>query len=277
MNDIFVVSDLHVGDQGPRDNFYHMNNGHREQEFKNFLAYVWSHKGGRLIIAGDLFELWQSNISEVMTCRPWLLKKLGEMEATYQLGNHDADLKYFAGKSFLYPYMFGNMTDEDITLDVGGKRILITHGHKQDPYCASDVPGIGRISAIYAGIREDRNGSPLVGKYGSKTVEARSLGHWDRLSRCCRRLIGKPSATQEHRQAMCQTLVDSEADALIYGHTHEPGQFYHEDRPLPIYNAGTWAEKVNTFVHIKPDGTVLLKNWYENCTVANTDRLQMKL
>lgn len=281
MNDIFVISDLHIGDQGPRDNFHHMAGGNREWEFNNFLDYVERHDGYQLIIAGDLFELWQSNVSKVLTCRPWIVQQLVEMNATYQLGNHDADLKYFVDRGWLKPRLFHRMTDDDIVRNVGGKRILITHGHKQDPYCASDKPGIGRISAIYAGMREDRNGSPVCDKYGSKTVEARSLGHWDRFSRLCRRLVGKPNATQEHRQAMVKVYEDffsldpTRPAAVIYGHTHEPGLFCGLDGDIPIWNAGTWADEVNTFVHIKEDGTINLMNWAGNHATPNVEKLNV--
>jgi len=85
---IFVISDLHMGDGGARDNFA-LNN--REKELGLFLDYVASQQG-ELIILGDLFDFWQMNLSKVVTTHIPLLDRLAAMNATYVVGNHDADL-----------------------------------------------------------------------------------------------------------------------------------------------------------------------------------------
>ncbi len=91
---VYAISDLHMGDGGPRDNFAY---GDREDRIQLFLDFVEDNHG-RLVICGDLFELWQSNVSKVLTKRMWLLDRLARMEAVYVLGNHDADLRYFVGQ-----------------------------------------------------------------------------------------------------------------------------------------------------------------------------------
>lgn len=277
---IFCVSDLHMGDCGPRDNFAGMNHGMREKEFLRFLDYV-ERRNGELIIAGDLFELWQGNISKVITCRKSLLDRLAAMGAKYMLGNHDIDLLHFKERNGIrldHPLFRDLHTEREIV--VNGRHILLIHGHEQDVYCRDESPGIGRISAIYSGLREDRNGGPLSKwKYGGATVEARSLGHWDRFSRFCRRLVGQPNATMVMRREILETYKDRDVDALIYGHTHEPGQFYRFSNvvgqyiDLPIYNTGTWAESVNTFAEIDSKGEVRLFDWTMGGAVRNTDRL----
>jgi UDP-2,3-diacylglucosamine pyrophosphatase LpxH len=52
---LFCVSDLHLGDRGPRDCF---NVKNREERFMAFLDHVES-CNGRLVILGDLFDWWQ--------------------------------------------------------------------------------------------------------------------------------------------------------------------------------------------------------------------------
>ncbi len=278
---IFVVSDLHMGDEGPRDNFAHMSGGNREQEFHHFLDYV-ADEGGELYILGDLFELWQGNLSQVLTCRRPLMDRLAQMGATYLLGNHDIDLRHFTdvgGLKLAHP-LFDNLYIAG-TLFVAGKKILLIHGHEQDVYCKSDIPGIGRISAIYSGLKEDRNGGPLAGKYGAATVESRCMSRFDRWSKLARRLIGYPSTTQVMRKAVVDTFNKSGCDALIYGHTHEPGQFAELATPfpgrrLPIYNSGTWAESVNSFVRIEPDAEITVMNWAGYQATLNTNLLTVK-
>jgi UDP-2,3-diacylglucosamine pyrophosphatase LpxH len=90
-SDYYVVSDLHIGDGGPRDNFAH---GPGAPLLDSFLDFV-DQQDGRLVICGDLFEFWQANLSKVLVRHEPLLARLARMDTIYVLGNHDADLLYF--------------------------------------------------------------------------------------------------------------------------------------------------------------------------------------
>lgn len=276
-----------MGDKGPRDNFAAMSNGRREAEFMAFLDYVDS-QNGEITIDGDLFELWQGNISRVITARLELIDRLSYMGAVYLLGNHDIDLKYFAGRIgishplFEHSIQMPNLAFER-TIEANGRRVLIIHGHEQDKYCRNEVPDLGRISAIYSGMKEDKNKSPLLkDKWGSTTVEKRSLGRWGRFSAFCRRLAGEESLDMLIRQEIFKTFQSRGVDALIYGHTHEPGQFQkfskvvNQNVVLPIYNSGTWAEEVCTFVRIGTGGAIELLDWKNGEAVPNTTKLPLK-
>lgn len=283
----FVVSDLHMGDKGPRDNFNAMSNGRREAEFNAFLDYVDS-QNGELTIDGDLFELWQGNISRVITARLDLIDRLSYMDAVYLLGNHDIDLKYFAGRvGISHPLLTHSIQRPNLgferIIEANGRRVLIIHGHEQDKYCRSETPDLGRISAIYSGMREDKNGGPLLNdRWGSTTVEKRSLGRWGRFSAFVRRCMGEESLDMLIRQEVMKTYRERGVDALIHGHTHQPGQFWKHspiidrDIVLPIYNSGTWAEEVCTFVRIGTGGAIELLDWVNGEPVPNTTKLEVK-
>ena len=131
---LYAISDLHMGDGGCRDSFAY---GTHEAELMSFLDMVEA-VCGRLVICGDLFELWQSNISKVLTKRVWLLDRLDRMKAIYVLGNHDADLRYFlfGEREWLNHQFFRRMTDS-FSQVIGGRRFHFTHGHAADPYCAA--------------------------------------------------------------------------------------------------------------------------------------------
>lgn len=273
---VYVVSDLHLGDCGPRDNFAFMSNGAREAEFITFLDFV-EEQHGRLIIAGDLFELWQSNISLVLTLRERLLDRLAAMGAIYILGNHDADLQYFCTHHWLSHPFFATMRQSH-TENIGGKSFHFIHGHEVDYYCASNYPGLGRIAAIYTGLREDRNGSPLLNKY--KTVEARSIGRLERLSNFIRWLGGKPNRTRAMNQGLCDYIREfgvangGKYDVLVSGHTHRAGQLWSKNRSFsPVYNAGTWAEDTCSFVAISPGGMVSIFDWIDGQLESNWTRI----
>jgi len=257
---IYCVSDLHLGDGGPRDNFAV---GDKMKQFLAFLDYV-DRQNGRLILLGDLFEFWQANISKVIMKHRWLLDRFAGMGACYVLGNHDADLLHFCNTGMLHHAFFDRMVSEHEET-VAGKRIKFVHGHQVDDYCASDTPGMGRISAIYSGIREDRNGSPWVNKY--QTVEEATVGRMERLLSLFGRLRGRSDRFREMNWRLSTKYLGY--DMVVSGHTHRPGA----SRPW-LYNTGTWAERVNSFVCINSEGTAAVFDW-QNGAVPNTTELPL--
>jgi UDP-2,3-diacylglucosamine pyrophosphatase LpxH len=256
----YCISDLHMGDGGPRDNFAH---GDREKQFKRFLKMV-DGNNGRLIICGDLFELWQSNISKVLTNRERLLDRLADMEAIYVLGNHDADLYYFMHKEGWLEYPFFSTMCAEHEERIAGKSVRFIHGHQADPFCSSDTPGLGRITAIYSGLAEDRNDGPMLDKY--RTVEDRTVGRLEKLVSFWNRLRGKPDRfTAINRNLREMPPI---ADVTVCGHTHKPGRIgeWH-------YNCGTWAERVNSFVRITEGGQFRVFDWVNGTAVHNPTEL----
>lgn len=263
---VYAISDLHMGDGGPRDNFAF---GSHEKDLLAFLDMV-EDNGGRLVICGDFFELWQSNISKVITKRVYLLDRLAKMGAIYVLGNHDADLLYFMAHdngcrvSLTHPF-FTRMTDR-LTLPINGRLFHFIHGHQADPYCAGDTPGLGRITAIYSGLAEDRHGSPMLDKY--RTVEDRVVGRLERLVSLWNRLWGKPDRFTAINRALQPFCQPGAVDVVVCGHTHFPGRIgdWH-------YNTGTWAERVNSFVRIDHDGTTGVFDWANGRATPNLTEL----
>jgi UDP-2,3-diacylglucosamine pyrophosphatase LpxH len=254
---IIAVSDLHAGDGGPRDNFAVPG---RETEFIRFLDYVDSYNA-QLVIVGDLFELWQSTVSKVFQRRRGMIDRLAEMEAIYVLGNHDADLREFVGTDWLQHPFFRRMVNYYQT-EWAGRTIRFIHGHSADPYCESDIPGLGRVSAIYSGIWESRYGRPTIEKFGPArkqhyaTVEDATIGRIERLMTLWRKLWGKPGRFEEINQHLIEEHRPGEI--LVTGHTHRAGKI----RGHEIYNTGTWAENTCSFVTIDSHAT-LVWDWVE--------------
>lgn len=242
---IFAVSDLHIGDGGPRDNFAAMSGGNRRQEFKDFLQHVRECKG-ELVIVGDLFDFWQANLSKVLVQNEPLLDELAAMNAVYVLGNHDSDLLYFgSGSKWLCHPFFKTMRRSYDTV-VGNTLVGFLHGHQVDKYCVSDTPGIGRATAIYTGLKEDRHGSPLLSK--TKTVENAYLGWMERLVGFGQKLIGEGGRLEQMNRDLLDWKQKHDYDMLVVGHTHLAGHIGN------LCNAGTWAEQVCSFVRIEKAG-----------------------
>jgi hypothetical protein len=139
---------------------------------------------------------------------------------------------------------------------IGGKLIHFTHGHQVDEYCSSDSPGVGRATAIYTGLKEDKNGGPILDKY--MTVEQKYLGKMERAVRLFKRMTFQ--RVEDRPTTMNRKLVELRLSgpfsAIVSGHTHEAGL-----AGSACYNTGTWAEKINSYVYVDPTGDIKMFDW----------------
>ena len=280
--DIFVISDLHMGDGGPRDNFAV---GDKEKQLNLFLDFV-KKKNGELIIVGDLFEFWQASLGKVLVKRRNSIDRLGDMGATFVVGNHDADLEALIGSDILAHRFFKKMS---IRFDrkIGGKKFMFMHGHEVDPYNRGDVPGLGRIVAIFAGICEDINRSPVLGT--GEPVENWLLKRfkilekmynwmrrkWERVVAGFKGFIAggrkrrlTPAQSPKRAKEMLGRYRKDRAEGgyniAIVGHTHKVGRF--EDW---YFNSGSWATGENNFLRISDDGKVEEFRWEDGQPIPN--------
>jgi UDP-2,3-diacylglucosamine pyrophosphatase LpxH len=281
---IFVISDLHMGDGGVRDNF--PLDG-REQQLDLFLDFV-ADRGGELVVLGDLFEFWQMNLSHIVMKRMPLLDRLAAMDATYVLGNHDCDLDGFIGTGLLAHPLFERMSGP-FNREIGGKRFRFMHGHEVDPGNKDDWPEKGRIYCILAGLFEDRNQSPVYpsGDYVEDDLERIGeglLGPWAALASRIGRFfrlggLGMDGAqlTPSQNGNRAKQLLDAYRaeketngyDVLIAGHTHQPGRIGNW-----YFNSGTWARKANSFIEITSTGFSSVFDWIEGRALPNNTVLE---
>jgi UDP-2,3-diacylglucosamine pyrophosphatase LpxH len=283
---IFVISDLHMGDGGPRDNFAVRD---RETQFGLFLDFV-ADQQGELIINGDLFEFWQASLSRVLLRRKALLDRLAEMQPVYVVGNHDADLAAFIldtsiDSSFLVHPLLRRLSGPFDRV-IHGRRFHFMHGHEADPFNRGDAPSWGRIFAIFAGILEDANGGPILSTGQTVEEEVEKLAAdfastfsgimeqlWDwRVSRLGRGPGGLPLPHPQGELTPAQNPVRAEEmleayqrhkDAngyavAIVGHTHRPGR-----RGNWYFNSGSWAGERNNFLQIHASGEVDVCDWVD--------------
>lgn len=268
--DIFVISDLHVGDGGARDNF---EAGRKTTELRAFLDWVGS-EGGELFVLGDLFELWQVSLSRLFAFRRELLDHLATLPLVYVPGNHDIDLAHFVGTDFLSHPFFQHMRGPFVRT-LGKKTFRFSHGHEVDPFNAGDDPGFGRMLAIFAGIFEDQNGSPFLATGESAEDVLEQFGEsmltlWTAaMTTIGRRRLGKemlptdtltpaqnPDRLSEHIAAMRAHRDAHSYDVAVVGHTHKPGRI--DDW---YFNSGSWVGARNSLLRIGPEGDVRYFEW----------------
>lgn len=281
-NDIFVISDLHIGDGGPRDNFG-CKGSDRPSQLMAFLNYVQK-EAGELVIVGDLFDFWQANFSRVLTSDfgSQLIKKLGEMQVTYIIGNHDIDLVGFVGQKLLSPPLFQTLS-APLVREIGGRTFCFMHGHEVDPYNRDEVPGKGRLLTIFAGMAESFVGSPKLPDSRSveSALEQTGEGALARLKAWGRKLLAKilllfgsqsnDTSPAQNPDRATEMLLNYKAhkeknkyDVLVVGHTHQPGRM-----DGWYFNSGSWATTDNNFLRIKSSGGVQVFDWVDGCPRVN--------
>ncbi|HEX8794657.1 MAG TPA: DUF308 domain-containing protein [Polyangiaceae bacterium] len=271
--DIFVISDLHLGDGGRRDKF---ESGNKSLQLRAFLDHVGG-EGGELFILGDLFELWQMNLSLLLVKRRELLDHFASLDVAYVPGNHDVDLAHFAGTDFIHHPFFQRMR-KPFVRELGAKRYSFSHGHETDPFNAGDDPGFGRMLAIFAALFEQQKGYPLLAggegvadvleqfgesmltiwKVAAAAVARRAIGvpHREPGPHSALTPAQDPDRLLEHVAGVRAALQRGAYDAAVLGHTHKAGRIGNW-----YFNSGTWVGSRNSYLRITPDGDVRYHEW----------------
>lgn len=253
---IVCISDLHLCDRGPRDNFAH---GDREARFYAFLDFV-EVQNGLLYILGDLFDFWQANLSQAVLAYLPLMDRLAAMNATYIVGNHDNALVGFIGSKLMPAHLLLQRSCRPFEQTIGGRRFAFLHGHEADPYCNSLNPGTGEITAIISGMLEDRNKSPF-NNHGD-AVEDEFVGALENALTFWRKLRFKRGRLDEMLDSVEAYRTEKQADVVICGHTHEPGHIGDHH-----FNTGSWCRQRDTFVRIEDDGAINMWEWTDDQAV----------
>jgi UDP-2,3-diacylglucosamine pyrophosphatase LpxH/uncharacterized membrane protein HdeD (DUF308 family) len=276
--DIFVISDLHLGDGGARDNF---EAGKKTPQLRALLDHVGA-EGGELFILGDLFELWQVNLSRLFVKRRELLDHLAALRVVYVPGNHDVDLVHFVGTDFLRHPFFTHMRAPFVRT-LGGKRFRFCHGHETDPFNSGDDPAFGRMLAIFGGVFEDENGSPLLAsgesvedvleQFGESmlaiwtvalaTMKERAT-HQDVHPSASLTPAQNPDRLAEHVAGVRAALEKGDHDVTVLGHTHKAGRIGDW-----YFNSGSWTGPLNQFLRISPDGHVRCFEWKDGRAIEH--------
>ena len=265
---IYVVSDTHIGDKSPSDNFEPVRD-----RFLAFLDYVSADQNGVLILNGDTFEFWQSSLADVIYNNYDLLMRLVESKAVFIAGNHDCDLLSLSKIPNRTPNSneFWGKVHNNIDLQYGSRTIRIMHGHEFDPF---NAPGrasfAGKIIALVtAGIECAAPGSGIEG-WMQRVVEPIARFMVITVSSIYDALFTKSKSARERMdQVIDQYHTDNPGVMMVCGHVHTPGwwnDYY--------VNSGAWVQGCDPhYVKIEPSGDVKLFSWPSN----EIDNNQMNL
>ncbi len=259
---LYVVSDLHMGDGTAKDNFTE----HRTR-FEEFLSgVVEQDSDGCLVLAGDVFEFWQSSHGSIAKMYFDLLRRLVERKSAFIVGNHDIDLFGFIGLPVDSP-LIGCLAME-VVLKRGDRHIRICHGHEFDKFNdPRKAMLLGRIATMLAGEAEMRLGTKLGGVPTEKRLERivrRIMAGFawfyrNILNKTAGERTEKDKKVDETKVALDNYHPQHPDQTLVAGHTHKAG--WYGDWYV---NAGCWQTEQAHYVKITPDGEVSLHRWPGN-------------
>ncbi len=232
-----MISDLHLGDGARADNF---RQSKAEQPLLRFLDLV-AQQGQRLIINGDMFELWKFDLSICLKTYRRLLAKFRQLadqgvEIIYIFGNHDFDL---SDLRHLFHFVV-----ESWNL---GQQIHIEHGHRFDR--DSGISWKIRQAAVWLVAWAER--------WFDRNIDLR-------LDRALQRYhIFQPKTPASRRYR--GTLIEYEQEVekllrnyqlVIFGHTHQPLLKHLTDTGI-YANSGTWIGGRRDYIFIEGNRIVL--------------------
>lgn len=274
-NDIFVVSDLHIGDRTSKDRFVRSG---KDRQFMRFLDYVQNQEG-QLIVAGDLFELWRFTLEQIMHQWHDLLDRLHQLNTIFIPGNHDAMVAHACTDN---QHPFFDCVHTPFTTQFGNRRFHFMHGHEVDPLQSHYLQKWGHNLGICAGVFDLKDALMEWTNFAmSDTLYDLAeyvLKFWHWLTQNQNHAIHNdlclPKADSENSSIRVQKMLSRflyHREAILYdvavvGHTHKPGQFGQW-----YYNSGSWTRPVNNFLRIRPDGHAAVFDWgNDGCRPNNT-------
>lgn len=255
--DLYIISDLHIGDHGKRDNFFGgidrpLENCKRYKLLLSFLKMV-EKNNGKLVLLGDIFDFWQSSFGDVIHNNMELINILGGMDCEYVIGNHDIDLCGLIDDKIFSHEFFGKMK-KNLDYEANGSKILLCHGHEYDPHNEGTKPSIGRVLAILAGLFEDQFGTQIAANKSTEDfcfevislLKEYATGKWEtmktKVSKYFESLLSVGSSAlqkKDYYNEMFEIIIAkkkaNEFDKVIVGHSHLAGKY--EDW---YYNSGSW-------------------------------------
>jgi UDP-2,3-diacylglucosamine pyrophosphatase LpxH len=206
-------------------------------------------------INGDGIEVQYTSLKRFTTETAALLRDLrriaAEITIYYTIGNHDVILEHYLGDwggLRLVPFL---------NVSSGSKRIRIEHGHLYDPAPMNhpDLPhGMRRLFAYMCQLYPP-------GFYWHEKYEKVRYRYIRRLLGRDRHLLDLPVTRDVdpsfHEAA--EDLAQRGFDAVIFGHTHCPGELLVNRNRARYFNTGSWFHQPHYIVI--DEGEVELKPW----------------
>ena len=206
---VLAFSDTHFGVLGSSaDDFGGVN----RQNILSLLIDCYKSTGHKIIAVGDIFELWQFSLGDIIESRPQIERIVSSIDCIVR-GNHDSSLPdSICGTPVVDSLQMGST--------------LFIHGHQFDPWNHGPLNLVGKTLS-------------KMGAYGEVYVH-RSLDDW--FTSAAYKLqeiftLGRYGKQEEYEEKV-KSYVEEQVlvDTVVFGHTHQVSI-----NPPIFYNTGSWV------------------------------------
>lgn len=221
--DTLVISDVHLGStKSKADRLFH------------FLDMLLKNPPNRLIVAGDLFELWSTNYKDILKYEYKIIRKIFDLseqgvKVVYIPGNHDR-----AFRAFEFFTLGKIKIRNEYVIKDNHKRYLVMHGDEFDAFTRNHVVISILLDQLYVFLI--KWSGFLKRHFGINTSVVK-----DKNSKKYQKIIKKI------RRAALTYARSRGMDGIIIGHTHNPDIFQDKDEKIYI-NSGDWVDNCSYVV-----------------------------
>jgi len=216
-NDTLVVSDIHLGTKDAKT-----------EKFYAFLGLLLDNPPKRLIIAGDLFEMWSTNYKNIGETEYRVIRKIIELsqngvKVVYVPGNHDRAFKAF--KKITLGEI--KLRDEYI-IHNDHKKYLVIHGDEFDFFTRNHIILSIMLDQLYILLVK-------MGSWMKKLFNINISVAAKKNSKNYQKIV------KRIRNAAILYAKSREVDGIIIGHTHWP-EVTEDKRGIVYANSGDWLD-----------------------------------
>jgi UDP-2,3-diacylglucosamine pyrophosphatase LpxH len=221
--DTIVISDLHLGSKQSK-----------VKKLGSFLHELLKNPPNRLVLAGDVFELWSTNYKNIEADEHrvvTLVAKLSEMgtKIVYIPGNHDRAFRAF------FQFTFGKIKmRNEYVIRHDHKKYLVMHGDEFDAFTRNHVVISILLDQLYVFLVK-MNAFIRIFSRSKKSLAANK--HSKKYAEIVSRIRTLALAYARSRKM----------DAIIIGHSHWPELLTDPDG-VTYANSGDWLENCSYIV-----------------------------
>lgn len=221
--EVAVISDVHLGTYGCHA--------------KQLLTYLNSIQPKKLVLNGDIIDIWQFSKSYFPKSHLRVIKKIIDMasdgvEVIYVTGNHDEMLRKFSDTTI------GNISIVDkVVLELDGKKAWIFHGDVfdvsiQNAKWLAKLGGYGYDLLI------------LLNRFINWCLERFGKEKYSLSKRIKNSVKSAVKYINDFEEVASELAIENRYDYVICGHIHQPKMLLKENKhgKTMYLNSGDWVE-----------------------------------
>lgn len=221
--EIAVISDVHLGTYGCHA--------------KHLLNYLNSIEPKKLILNGDIMDVWQFSKRYFPKSHLKIIKKIMNMSADgveiiYITGNHDEMLRKFSGTSI------GNISIVDkLVLELHGKKAWFFHGDVFD-VSIQNAKWLAKLGGY------GYDALTLLNRFVNWYLERRGKERYSLSKKVKNGVKGAIKYINDFEKVISDLAIENGYDYVVCGHIHQPKMEHIENKhgKTMYLNSGDWVE-----------------------------------